>query len=559
MSDIFESKWGETKAALTEGLAGNKKKTMDVVLENTKRYLAEQSTAGATSAGNVATLNRVILPVIRRVMPTVIANEIVGVQPMTGPVGQIHTLRIRYADTVSSNTTAGEEALSPFKIAKAYSGNQNNSTPKGASTASLEGTPGKRLSIQILKQPVEAKSRKLSARWTFEAAQDAQAQQGIDVEAEIMAALAQEITAEIDQEIIGSLRTLAGSAAETFDQAAVSGTATFVGDEHAALAVLINRVANQIATRTRRGAGNYAVVSPTALTVLQSATTSAFARSTEGTFEAPTNTKFVGTLNASMRVYVDAYAADGTSVLVGYKGASEADAPAFYCPYIPLMSSGVVLDPSTFEPVVGFLTRYGYVELTNTASSLGNAADYVGLVAGSSLRIRLEDRADKKQISKLDYAVGHNTTHRSPGTHFVWLRHPLDRDISQYNYDMTKGDIKDATFQQHCRNLLGNFTVLWLHKNYLCLNTEEPIETKYKIVRNCLQNRFEKVFSYLHYEDSWNQVADLLKIDREPRLNTNRSSVDYKKYVSKKDLDNNFMKWHETHNNFDYLLYKEFC
>ena len=83
----MNSKWGETKAALTEGLAGNKKKTMDVILENTKRYLSEQSTAGATSAGNVATLNRVILPVIRRVMPTVIANEIVGVQPMTGPVG----------------------------------------------------------------------------------------------------------------------------------------------------------------------------------------------------------------------------------------------------------------------------------------------------------------------------------------------------------------------------------------------------------------------------------------------------------------------------------------
>jgi hypothetical protein len=395
MSDIFESKWGETKAALTEGLAGNKKKTMDVVLENTKRYLAEQSTAGATSAGNVATLNRVILPVIRRVMPTVIANEIVGVQPMTGPVGQIHTLRIRYADTVSANTTAGEEALSPFKIAKAYSGNQS-STPdtdgsaRAASTASLEGTPGKRLSIQILKQPVEAKSRKLSARWTFEAAQDAQAQQGIDVEAEIMAALAQEITAEIDQEIIGSLRALAGSATETFDQSAVSGTATFVGDEHAALAVLINRVANQIATRTRRGAGNYAVVSPTALTVLQSATTSAFARSTEGTFEAPTNTKFVGTLNGAMRVYVDAYASDNTSVLVGYKGASEADAPAFYCPYIPLMSSGVVLDPATFEPVVGFLTRYGYVELTNTASSLGNAADYLGLVGISSANLKFK-------------------------------------------------------------------------------------------------------------------------------------------------------------------------
>ena len=390
MSELFESKWGETKSALTEGLTGNKKKTMDVILENTKRYLSESATAGATSAGNVATLNRVILPVIRRVMPTVIANEIVGVQPMTGPVGQIHTLRIRYADSSSgtTTTTAGEEALSPFKIAEAYSG--DNSSTKAAATAALEGTAGKRLSIQILKQAVEAKSRKLSARWTFEAAQDAQAQQGIDVEAEIMAALAQEITAEIDQEIIGSLQSLATSNGnnETYDQTAVSGTATFVGDEHAALAILINRVANVIAQRTRRGAGNYAVVSPQALTILQSATTSAFARSTEGTFEAPSDTKFVGTLNAAMRVYVNAYAADDSNVLVGYKGASEADAPAFYCPYIPLMSSGVVLDPATFEPVVGFLTRYGYVELNNTASSLGNAADYLGTVAISNVSFK---------------------------------------------------------------------------------------------------------------------------------------------------------------------------
>ena len=207
---------------------------------------------------------------------------------------------------------------------------------------------------------------------------------GIDVEAEIMAALAQEITSEIDQEILLSLRSLA-TTEFTYDQATVSGTATFVGDEHAALAVLINRTANLIAQRTRRGAGNYAVVSPASLTILQSATTSAFARSTEGTFEAPTNTKFVGTLNSAMKVYVDSYAADTTPVLVGYKGSSESDAPAFYCPYIPLMSSGVVLDPSTFEPVVSFLTRYGYVELTNSASSFGNAADYVGEVSVANL------------------------------------------------------------------------------------------------------------------------------------------------------------------------------
>ncbi len=379
MSELLESRWQETKEALLEGLQGTRRSVMATTLENTRKYLSESATAGATSAGNVATLNRVILPVIRRVMPTVIANELVGVQPMTGPVGQIHTLRVRYADS-GNNVVAGEEAFSPFKIAAAYSGNDTDSTPKANSTATLEGQAGKKMSIQILKQTVEAKTRKLSARWTFEAAQDAQAQQGIDIEAEIMAALAQEITAEIDQEVLASLRTLAGTATETYNQAAVSGTATFVGDEHAALAVQINRVANLIAQRTRRGAGNYAVVSPFALTILQSATTSAFARTTEGTFEAPTNTKFVGTLNSAMRVYVDGYAADSTAVLIGYKGSSESDAPAFYCPYIPLMSSGVVLDPSTFEPVVSFMTRYGYVELTNVASSLGNAADYLGKV-----------------------------------------------------------------------------------------------------------------------------------------------------------------------------------
>jgi len=381
MSELLESRWQETKGALLEGLQGTKKAVMATTLENTRKYLSETATAGATSAGNVATLNRVILPVIRRVMPTVIANELVGVQPMTGPVGQIHTLRVRYSDTVGSGASgavAGEEALSPFKIAEAYSGDGTNAP---APTASLEGSAGNRLSIQILKQTVEAKTRKLSARWTFEAAQDAQSQHGIDVEAEIMAALAQEITAEIDQEVLASLNTLSGTAVQTYDQAAVSGTATFVGDEHAALAVQINRAANLIAQRTRRGAGNWAVVSPFALTILQSATTSAFARTTEGTFEAPTNTKLVGTLNNAMKVYVNSYAADSANVLVGYKGTSESDAAAFYCPYIPLMSSGVVLDPGTFEPVVSFLTRYGYVELNNTASSLGNAADYLANVA----------------------------------------------------------------------------------------------------------------------------------------------------------------------------------
>ncbi len=378
MENLFEgNNWDTTRETLLEGLEGNKRDVMSSVLENTKVALNESATAGASQAGNIATLNKVILPVIRRVMPTVIANEIIGVQPMTGPVGQIHTLRVRYADT-ANGATAGAEALSPFDIAKAYSGAAGGT---GNSTAALEGEAGNRMSIQVLKQTVEAKTRKLSARWTFEAAQDANSMHGLDIEAEIMAALAMEITAEIDQEVLGSLENLATQGASFDMSGSFTGTPTFVGDKHAVLATLINQQANLVAQRTRRGAANWAVVSPAALTVLQSATTSAFARTTEGTFEAPTNTKFVGTLNGTMRIYVNTYAGDDAPVLLGYKGQGEIDAAAFYCPYVPLMSSGVVVDPASFEPVVSFMTRYGYVELTNTASSLGNAADYVSKIA----------------------------------------------------------------------------------------------------------------------------------------------------------------------------------
>ena len=175
---LLEGRWGETKEALLEGLKGTRRTTMAIILENTRKKLVETATGGATAAGNVASLNRVILPVIRRVMPTVIANEIVGVQPMNGPIAQIHTLRVRYAETMNdtsafdTDTVAGDEALSPFKIAVAYAG--DSTTGKASSTASLEGAPGRKINVQILKQTVEARTRKLSARWTFEAAQDAE-------------------------------------------------------------------------------------------------------------------------------------------------------------------------------------------------------------------------------------------------------------------------------------------------------------------------------------------------------------------------------------------------
>ena len=184
MADNLMENWSETKTALTDGLTGTKKQVMETTLENTKSYLAEAATAGATGAGNIATLNKVILPVIRRVMPTVIANEIIGVQPMAGPVSQIHTLRVKYATGTSRDgstaipkiptgtLTAGDEALSPAAIAAGYSGDDTGTTAEA--TGTMEGIPGNQLSIEILKETVTAKTRKLSARWTFESAQDAE-------------------------------------------------------------------------------------------------------------------------------------------------------------------------------------------------------------------------------------------------------------------------------------------------------------------------------------------------------------------------------------------------
>lgn len=390
-------KWQKIKEALMEGLDAKRARHLNVILENTRkdfvnrqRMLMENASASAVSTGNIATLNKVILPIIRRVLPNVIANEIVGVQPMPGPIAQIMTMRYVYGNTVpGAGVIAGEEAMAPLHVrdlAVAYSGNEVAAQPAAALTAQLEGVPGNVLKLEMLKQVVEARTRRLAARWTVEAQTDAQNQYGVDVEEELLAMIAQEITVEIDQEILRSLRQLppAPTAANTFDQTVVSGNPTSVVDQFAALVVLMNRQANQIATRTRRGKGNWAVISPTVLTMLESARASAFVRTTEGNWDAPTNNKYVGMLNNSMKLYVDVYADDDTPVLIGYKGSSEIDAATFYCPYVPLTTHGVVTDPNTFEMVTSFYTRYGYVEFCNVATSLGNSADYLGMVGIAS-------------------------------------------------------------------------------------------------------------------------------------------------------------------------------
>lgn len=387
MKNLFEAKWNEAKTLLTEGkdLVTNqdgsynaiKKSNMAIMLENTRRNLLKESDATVTQSSNIDSINKIILPVMRRVMPTVIANEIMGVQAMTGPISQINTFRVKYAEAFGG-AVAGAEALSPYSIAKAYTGNGDLVAPGAAATSILEGTLGKRLSAEMVRTTVTAKSRKLGARWTIESAQDAKNEYGIDIEGEMLNMIASEMVAEIDQEMLGNLRGIAGTPTMVFDMSAHTGQPTFVGDVHASLATMVNYGANQIASRTRRQAGNWIVLSPTALTILQSAKTSGFARTTEGTFDAPVNTKFVGVLNGAQKVYVDQYADAATPVLVGLK-ASDSEAAAYYCPYIPLQSTGTMTDPNTGELVAGFMTRYGYVALTADPAnkSFQNSKDFL--------------------------------------------------------------------------------------------------------------------------------------------------------------------------------------
>jgi hypothetical protein len=397
--ELFEQ-WSEAKGVLMEGLSEKQKKYVAPLLENQKQYITETAAAGVSAAGAIANFQKIAIPMIRRIIPGTIATELVGVQPLAGPVGLAYSLRFLFSENLDIGPQgAGSEDIvggstevfgNNSKTKRFYSGavDANGVATGGvAATSDFEAFGGRQLSLEVLKQTVTAGTRKLQAKWTLEAAQDLGAQHGLNLEAEITAALSAEIVSEIDNEIINDLIALAGTV-ETFDMAGTfTGTPHFVGDRHAVLGVLINKVANEIARKTRRGAANWIVVSPLVASVLQSAAKSVFAPAVAGSFEGPNNTKLIGTLNGSIKVYTYIYHDQGTEpVLVGYKGGSgEMDTGYFYCPYIPLMSSNVIIDPATYNPQVSLMTRYGKATFTNTATSLGNSADYYGRINVANL------------------------------------------------------------------------------------------------------------------------------------------------------------------------------
>ena len=154
---------------------------------------------------------------------------------------------------------------------------------------------------------------------------------------------------------------------------------------------------------------------------------------------------------------------------------------------------------------------------------------------------------------------GHYTTSAQPGTHYTWLREPLARDISHFNYDCNYGHELSKDFTEHLSQMAGNFMVLWLWGKYMSKDINASIQEKYEGVRHCLKTKFAKVFDSNRFEESWTELSDILKVDTEPRLNSNEGGSSYKKIITKKDLDEKFISWHKSYNRYDYLLYEEFC
>lgn len=154
--------------------------------------------------------------------------------------------------------------------------------------------------------------------------------------------------------------------------------------------------------------------------------------------------------------------------------------------------------------------------------------------------------------------MGHMTTRGQAGKHVIWLREPLARDISHFNYDMKSNNTTDTNFYKHIRNMAGNFQVLWLFGKYLGRNDSPSIEQKYQTVANYLRNHVT-IYDNDDFESSWDLIAKDLNISVEPRLNSNEGGSDYVKHITRKDIPEDFVKWHRQYNQYDYLLYNEFC
>ena len=393
----------EVTAVLLENQETEQRKASQILNEDAPA----NSTGSFPDSGGVAKYDPVMISLVRRSMPQLMAYDVCGVQPMNQPTGLVFAMKSRYS-TQNGTEALFNEADTDFSGAAspAHSGafdftdGASNTTGVGMTRQEGEalGTGGAnpnfaQMAFSIEKIAVEAKTRKLKAEYSLELAQDMRAIHGIDAEAELSNILSSEILAEINREVI---RTIYGTAlvgaqagtatAGTFDLD-VDANGRWSVEKFKGLLFQIEREANVIGQLTRRGRGNFIVCSADVASALQMAGVLDYTPAIAGTSSLTvddTSTTFAGVLNGKYKVYVDPYTSNGGAnpqfFVMGYKGASATDAGLYYCPYVPLQMMRAV-DPNSFQPKIAFQTRYGMVanpfsQATVTGALTANANRY---------------------------------------------------------------------------------------------------------------------------------------------------------------------------------------
>ena len=354
-----------------------------VILENQEKalredraFLGEAAPTNATGS-SIDNWDPILISLVRQSMPNLIAYDVCGVQPMTGPTGLIFAMKSHYTSQTGTEALFNE-ADTDFAGAGTHAGSNpvdgTYTTGTGVSTSTAEGfgdsTTLNQMAFSIEKTTVTAKSRALKAEYTVELAQDLKAVHGLDAESELSNILSQEILAEINREVIRTIYKVAKTGAAstatagTFDLD-VDSNGRWSVERFKGLLFNIERDANVIAQDTRRGKGNFIICSSDVASALSMAGVLDYAPALQTNLDVDdTGNTFAGTLNGRYKVFVDPYSANTGAAsqfyVCGYKGTSAYDAGLFYCPYVPLQMVRAI-DPSTFQPKIGFKTRYGMI------------------------------------------------------------------------------------------------------------------------------------------------------------------------------------------------------
>ncbi len=362
-----------------------KRAVTSIILENQEKAAKEDQAflgeiANVTGDSAVANWDPILISLVRRAMPNLIAYDVCGVQPMTGPTGLIFAMKSRY--TSNSGTEAlFNEADTSFSGGGTHSatlnpGLMNDTTTSvtsgtGIATATAEASSSfAEMAFSIEKSTVTAITRQLKAEYTMELAQDLKAIHGLDAETELANILSAEILAEINREVIRTIYEKAKKGANintttsgTFDLDTDSNGRWSV-EKFKGLMFQLERDANVIAQETRRGKGNIIICSSDVASALQMAGVLDYTPALNNSLNVDdTGNTFAGTVNGRFKVYIDPYASNNTAAqyfVVGYKGTSPYDAGIFYCPYVPLQMVRAVGENS-FQPKIGFKTRYGLI------------------------------------------------------------------------------------------------------------------------------------------------------------------------------------------------------